>query len=76
MGIYTGSPPSNLLALAGLVPSVYHSCNYQVQHSRMSKRGSRVLRYVLINAVRNVVKNNATFRGILRYQEGRRPDSL
>ena len=28
----------------------------------MSKRGSRVLRYALINAAHNVVKNNATFK--------------
>lgn len=29
---------------------------------QMSKRGSRVLRYTLINAAHNVVKNNATFK--------------
>lgn len=28
----------------------------------MSKRGSHVLRYALINATHNVVKNNATFK--------------
>lgn len=28
----------------------------------MSKRGSKVLRYALINAVHNVVKNNSTFK--------------
>lgn len=28
----------------------------------MSKRGSRVLRYVLMNAAHNVIKNNATFK--------------
>ena len=28
----------------------------------MSKRGSRVLRYALINAAHNVVKNNSTFK--------------
>jgi len=28
----------------------------------MSKRGSRVLRYALVNAAHNVVKNNATFK--------------
>ena len=27
----------------------------------MSKRGSKVLRYALVNAAHNVVKNNATF---------------
>lgn len=28
----------------------------------MSKRGSRVLRYALVNAAWNVVRNNATFK--------------
>ncbi len=28
----------------------------------MSKRGSKVLRYALMNAAHNVVKNNATFK--------------
>lgn len=28
----------------------------------MSKRGSRVLRYALMNAAYNIVKNNATFK--------------
>lgn len=28
----------------------------------MSKRGSHVLRYALVNAAHNVVKNNATFK--------------
>ena len=28
----------------------------------MSKRGSKVLRYALINAAHNVVKNNSTFK--------------
>ncbi len=28
----------------------------------MSKRGSSILRYALMNAVHNVVKNNSTFK--------------
>ena len=28
----------------------------------MSKRGSKILRYALINAAHNVVKNNSTFK--------------
>ena len=31
-------------------------------YTRMSKRGSKLLRYALMNAVHNVVKNNATFK--------------
>ena len=51
-----------LLAFVGLDPSVYQSGNYSAKRTRMSKRGSRVLRYALVNAAHNVVKNNATFK--------------
>lgn len=54
--------PNKLLAFAGLDPSVYQSGNYNAKRTRMSKRGSRVLRYALVNAAHNVVKNNATFK--------------
>ena len=60
--IHRFSTPSKLLAFAGLDPSVYQSGNFQVRRTRMSKRGSRVLRYALINAAHNAVKNNATFK--------------
>lgn len=48
-------------AFAGLDPSVYQSGNFQAKKTRMSKRGSRVLRYAIMNAAWNVVRNNATF---------------
>ncbi len=54
--------PKQLLAFAGLDPSVYQSGNFQAKRTRMSKRGSRTLRNALINAAHNVVKNNATFK--------------
>ena len=54
--------PGKLLAFAGLDPSVYQSGNFQAKRTRMSKRGSRVLRYALMNAAHNVVKNNSTFK--------------
>lgn len=54
--------PNKLLAFAGLDPTVYQSGNFQAKRTRMSKRGSKVLRYALINAAHNVVKNNATFK--------------
>lgn len=60
--IHRFSNPSKLLAFAGLDPSVYQSGNFQAKQTRMSKRGSRVLRYALMNAAHNVVKNNATFK--------------
>ena len=50
-----------LLAFAGLDPAVYQSGNFRASRTRMSKRGSRVLRYALINAAHNVVKNNQVF---------------
>ena len=60
--IHRFSTPSKLLAFAGLDPSIYQSGNFQARRTRMSKRGSRVLRYALVNATHNVVKNNATFK--------------
>ena len=60
--IHRFSNPCKLLAFAGLDPSVYQSGNFSAKHTRMSKRGSRVLRYALMNAAHNVVKNNATFK--------------
>ena len=60
--IHRFSSPNKLLAYAGLDPSVYQSGNFQAKKTRMSKRGSKVLRYALVNAALNVVKNNATFK--------------
>lgn len=54
--IHWFSNPSKLLAFAGLDPSVFQSGIFQARRARMSKRGSRVLRYALINAAHNVVK--------------------
>ena len=65
--------PSKLLAFAGLDPSVYQSGNFEAKHTRMSKRGSRALRYALINAAHNVVKYNKTFQNYYnqKISEGR-----
>lgn len=60
--IHRFSKPCQLLAFAGLDPSVYQSGNFCAKKTRMSKRGSRVLRYALVNAAHNIVKNNATFK--------------
>ena len=67
------SDPSKLLAFAGLDPSVYQSGNFKAASTRMSKRGSRVLRYALINAAHNVVLNNKTFKKYydLKISQGR-----
>lgn len=60
--IHRFSEPKKLLAFAGLDLSVHQSGNFQAAKTRMSKRGSKVLRYALMNAAHNVVKNNATFK--------------
>ena len=60
--IHRFSKPHQLLAYAGLDPSVKQSGNFNASHTRMSKRGSKLLRYALMNAAHNVVKNNATFK--------------
>ncbi len=60
---FTVSPtPISCLHMLALDPSVYQSGNFHATKTRMSKRGSRVLRYALINAAHNVVKNNSTFK--------------
>ena len=53
---------SKLLAFAGLDPTVRQSGKFNASRTRMSKRGSRVLRYALVYSAHNVVKNNETFR--------------
>lgn len=54
--------PCKLLAFAGLDPTVSQSGYFNATHTRMSKRGSKVLRYALINAAWNVSLNNKTFK--------------
>lgn len=56
------SNPTKVLAFSGLDPAVYQSGNFNASHTNMSKRGSRPLRYALINAAYNVVRNNKTFK--------------
>ena len=56
------SDPHKLVAFAGLDPSVYQSGNFNASHTKMSKRGSRPLRYALVNAAHNVVRSNETFQ--------------
>ena len=56
------SNPSQLIAFAGLDPIVNQSGSFRAKSTRMSKRGSGVLRYALVNAAWNVSLNNETFR--------------
>jgi len=53
--------PSKLLAFAGLEPSTYQSGKYTATHSRMVKRGSKYLRWALLNSTRLVCMRDANF---------------
>lgn len=65
--------PCQLLAYAGLDPSVNQSGKFNAQHTRMSKRGSKMLRYALINAAWQATLNNKTFKDYynLKISQGR-----
>lgn len=66
--------PCQLLAYAGLDPSVYQSGNFKAAKTRMSKRGSKLLRYALINAAWQTTLVNQTFKNYydLKISQGRR----
>ena len=53
--------PSKLLAFAGLDPKVRQSGQFRASSCRMSKRGSKYLRYSLIYTAWNAVRNNEVF---------------
>lgn len=55
------SSPSKLTAYAGLDPSVYQSGNFNASHTKMSKRGSKLLRFALINASWQLSLHDKTF---------------
>lgn len=52
---------SKLIAFAGLDPKIRQSGNFNATSVKMSKRGSRQLRYSLIFACENLVRNTSTF---------------
>lgn len=66
--------PCQLLAYAGLDPSVYQSGNFKAAKTRMSKRGSKLLRYALVNAAWQTTLVNQTFKDYydLKISQGRR----
>lgn len=53
--------PCKVLAFAGLDPVVRQSGNFKARTTRMSKRGNSLLRYALILASHNIVRNNVVF---------------
>lgn len=55
------SNPTKLLAYAGLDPSVRQSGNFNAMTTRISKRGSRHLRYAIHRAAFVIVYNNKVF---------------
>lgn len=55
------SKPCKLLASAGLDPPVHQSGNFNASHTRMSKRGSKILRFALINAAWQLTLHDNTF---------------
>jgi len=61
------SNPGQLIAFAGLDPIVNQSGNYNARFTRMSKRGSSLLRYALVRSAWHVSLRNETFKKY--YQE-------
>lgn len=55
------SSPTKLLAYAGLDPSVKQSGNFNATIVKMSKRGSKLLRYALLRASGLIIWNSETY---------------
>lgn len=60
------SSPRKVLAFAGLDPRVRQSGYFQADSTRMSKRGSSMLRYALILAFHNVCLHQSIFQTYYR----------
>ncbi len=58
--------PDKLLAFAGCSPSTYQSGQIYSTHAKMGKRGSRYLRWALLNAAKYVCKWEPSFAAYLR----------
>lgn len=57
--------PDKILAFAGCSPTTYQSGQLYSSHAKMEKRGSRYLRWALLNAAKYVCKWDATFAAYL-----------
>ncbi len=53
--------PCKLLAYAGLDPTVNQSGKFKARSTKMSKRGSKTLRFALINAAWQLTLNDSVF---------------
>lgn len=60
--IHRFSNASKLLSYAGLDPRIRQSGHFKAKSTRMSKRGSSVLRFALINSAWQITKYNNTFK--------------
>jgi transposase len=58
--------PDKILAFAGCSPSTYQSGQLYSSHAKMEKRGSRYLRWALLNAAAYVCKWEPTFAAYLQ----------
>ena len=58
--------PDRILAYAGVSPSTYQSGKLESSYSHMEKRGSRYLRYALINAAKYVSHWDESFNAYLQ----------
>ena len=58
--------PDKILAYAGASPSTYQSGQMESSYSHMEKRGSRYLRFALINAAKYVCQWDETFGAYLQ----------
>lgn len=59
------SSPEKILAFAGMEPSVYQSGEYNSNHGKMVKRGSKYLRHALYLAAENVTHWDSNFSAYL-----------
>ena len=64
------SSAEQVLAFAGLEPSVYQSGQLTSTHAKMVKRGSKYLRYALFNAAKYVCRWDSAFSAYLAKKRG------
>ena len=62
--------PDKILAFAGCSPSTYQSGQLYSSHAKMEKRGSKYLRWALLNATKLVCNNEPTFAAYLAKKRG------
>lgn len=68
--------PDRILAYAGVSPSTYQSGQLESSYSHMEKRGSRYLRFALINAAKYVCHWDETFGTYLQKKISERKHSM